>query len=80
MFDSLMERSLPLWLLVSALLPALVIYLLFKAAIRIRQLRSLLNEATRRAVQGGGMGPAHPWQATDSEDWVASPAPDSRRA
>ena len=68
-----MERSLPLWLMVSALLPIVVAAMLFKAAFRIRHLRSLLNDATRRAVQSGGMGPIPHTQRTENEDWVASP-------
>lgn len=73
MFDQFMERTLPLWLMITALLPIVVAAMLFKAAFRIRHLRSLLNDATRRAVQAGGMGPIPHTQRTESEDWVASP-------
>lgn len=71
MFDAFMERTLPLWLLFSALLPMLVAYMLFKAAFRIRQLRALLDEATRKAAEEGVAAPGHP-RLTPSRDWVAT--------
>lgn len=53
MFDRFMERTLPLWLMVSALLPVVIAYMLFRAAFRIRQLHALLDEASGRLAAGG---------------------------
>lgn len=66
-----MESTLPLWFLATAALPLVVAVLLVRAAFRIRHLRSLLDEATRKAAQAGAYGPPHEWQTTGSEDWVA---------
>lgn len=71
-FDRFMERTLPLWFLVSALLPLLAAYWMCKAAFRIRHLRALLDDASRMAGEGGAAGPGHSRQTAPSRDWVAS--------
>jgi hypothetical protein len=72
MFDAFMVKTLPLWFTASALLALIVAVTLVRAAIRIRNLRMLLNDATRRAAEAGdGLVEAHPWQSSDSKDWVA---------
>lgn len=72
MFDHFMERSLPLWLLISALVPAVVAAMLIGAAFRIRHLRALLADANRRTREGAGREPDPPWQSeAESQDWVA---------
>jgi ABC-type sulfate transport system permease component len=76
MFDRIMQQSLPLWLLSTLAFGILVATLLIRAALRIRHLRSLLNEATREAMAAAasdGRRPAHPWQAAESKDWIAQP-------
>jgi hypothetical protein len=76
-FDQFMARTLPLWLAASAVLPLVIAYFLFKAAFRIRELRSLLDEAAlRSALRTPSEEPAGV-HAEESEDWVASP--DRRR-
>lgn len=69
MFDRFMQQSLPLWLLATAAFGILVAGILIRAALRIRHLRALLEEANREAM-ANGRGPAHPWQATASKDWI----------
>jgi hypothetical protein len=72
-FDQFMERTLPLWLAVSAILPLVIAYFLVRAAFRIRELRSLLDDAAlRSALRTPSEG-----DAGGLEDWVASP--DRRR-
>lgn len=72
MFDRFMQQSLPLWLLATSAFGLLVAGILIRAALRIRHLRALLNEATREAMENA-RGPAHPWQTTESKDWIAQP-------
>jgi hypothetical protein len=70
MFDRFMQQTLPLWFLATMIFALVVAGVLIRAALRIRHLRALLNEATREANENG-RGPAHPWQSTESRDWVA---------
>ena len=70
MFDRFMQQSLALWMLATLAFGLFAAWILIRAALRIRHLRALLNEATREA-RAGNRGPAHPWQATESEDWIA---------
>lgn len=72
MFDRFMQQSLPLWFMATMVFGLVVAVILVRAALRIRHLRSLLNDATREAMENG-RGPAHPWQTTESKDWVAQP-------
>jgi hypothetical protein len=71
-FDRFMERTLPLWFMLSSLLALLAAYWMCKAAFRIRHLRALLDDAARKAGEEGAAGPGHPRQLTPSRDWVAS--------
>jgi hypothetical protein len=72
MFDRFMQESLPYWLLATLAFGLLSAWILIRAALRIRHLRALLNDATREALENG-RGPAHPWRTTESKDWVAQP-------
>jgi hypothetical protein len=72
MFDRFMQSTLPLWFLITLGFGLILAVILVRAALRIRHLRSLLNEATREAMENG-RGPTHPWQTTESKDWVAQP-------
>lgn len=72
MFDRIMQQTLPLWFLASLVFALFVAGILIRAALRIRHLRALLNEATREAMENG-RGPTPPWRSTESRDWVAQP-------
>jgi hypothetical protein len=72
MFDRIMQQTLPLWILATLIFGLVLAVVLIRAALRIRQLRSLLNEATREAM-ANGRGPTHPWLSTESKDWIAQP-------
>lgn len=76
-FDHFMERTLPLWLAVSCVLPLVIAYFLIKAAFRIRELRSLLDEAALRSALRTPSEEAAGGHTEEVEDWVASP--DRRR-
>lgn len=76
-FDSFMERTLPLWLAVSAVLPLAIAYFLLKAAFRIRELRTLLEETDLRSALRAPTEETPGGQEEAVEDWVA--IPDRRR-
>lgn len=71
MFDRFMQLSLPFWLLASLAFGLFAAGIMLRAALRIRHLRALLDEATREAREHGRGPAAHPWQDTESRDWVA---------
>ncbi len=71
-FDRFMERTLPLWFMISALMALVTAFWMCKAAFRIRHLRALLDDADRMAGDGSAAGPGLPRQLTPSQDWVAS--------
>lgn len=69
MFDRIMENSMALWMLVSALFPIFVFGTLIKAFLHYRRMRAL-----ERMVIPDEILPAQPLrhERVDSEDWVPS--------
>ncbi len=69
MFDRIMENSMPLWMLVSALFPIFFFGTLIKAVLHYRRMRALRRSGDRMELFPAPM--AHQ-KRVESEDWVPS--------
>jgi hypothetical protein len=67
MFDQIMENSMAIWMLLSALFPIFLIVMIARAVLHLRRLRAMVDNMPEPPIA------THSWVEIESEDWVPSP-------